>query len=107
MLPLSHYPHNTFITMYHTYGNAWGLSPLGFLGIGLIGGLIFIIVFVLKGYALWHAARRSEKWWLIALLVLNTMGILELIYLIAVVGKWHNFKDNGTPPASPTPTPQG
>ena len=37
---------------------------------------------VLKGYALWHAARGSQKWWFIALLVINTLGILEIVYLV-------------------------
>jgi len=37
---------------------------------------------ILKGYALWHAARNSQKGWFIALLVINTIGILEIIYLI-------------------------
>ncbi|MDP2655067.1 MAG: DUF5652 family protein [bacterium] len=37
---------------------------------------------ILKGYALWHAARGSQKGWFIALLVINTLGILEIIYLI-------------------------
>ncbi len=58
----------------------WGLSILG-----LIVAVWFLISLVLKGYALWNAAKRNEKWWFIALLVVNTMGILELIYLIFVV----------------------
>jgi len=37
---------------------------------------------ILKGFALWHAARGSQKGWFIAVLVINTLGILELIYLI-------------------------
>lgn len=37
---------------------------------------------ILKGYALWHAARNSQKGWFIALLVINTVGILEIVYLI-------------------------
>jgi len=37
---------------------------------------------VLKGYALWYAARGGQKKWFIALLVINTVGILEIIYLI-------------------------
>jgi len=52
-----------------------------------------IISLILKGYSLWEAARRSEKNWFIALLLLNTMGILELYYLYAVVGKWKKIKD--------------
>ena len=38
-----------------------------------------------KALALWHAARRDEKWWFIAMLVINTVGILEICYLIFVV----------------------
>ncbi len=34
-----------------------------------------------KGVALWKAARNEHKWWFIALLVLNTMAILEIIYI--------------------------
>jgi hypothetical protein len=51
------------------------------------GGMIFIIVWslILKGYALWYASRRNEKGWFIALLILNTVGIIEVIYLLAVV----------------------
>jgi Family of unknown function (DUF5652) len=55
---------------------------------GLMLALVpFIIVVVLwtviiKGFALWHSARNSQKWWFIALLVINTVGILEIIYLI-------------------------
>lgn len=37
---------------------------------------------VLKGFALWHAAKNEQKWWFIALLVINTLGILEIVYLI-------------------------
>ena len=34
-----------------------------------------------KGKALWKAARESQKYWFIALLVVNTAGILEIAYL--------------------------
>lgn len=37
-----------------------------------------------KGLALWHAAKRRQPWWFVGLLVINTMGILEIIYLFAV-----------------------
>lgn len=40
-----------------------------------------------KGLALWHAARRGEKYWFIALLIVNTVGILEILYLYAFGGK--------------------
>lgn len=49
----------------------------------------FVLVFILwsivwKGLALWHAARRGEPLWFIALLLINTLGILEIIYLFFV-----------------------
>lgn len=38
---------------------------------------------VIKGFALWHAARRGQPLWFVALLVVNSLGILELVYLLA------------------------
>jgi hypothetical protein len=49
--------------------------------------IVVLVVFwsiVWKGIALWHSARRGEKWWFVALLVINTLGILEIIYLVFV-----------------------
>ncbi|MBI4101642.1 MAG: hypothetical protein HY443_01610 [Candidatus Nealsonbacteria bacterium] len=45
--------------------------------------LLLITAWVIpwKGVALWRAARASEKKWFIALLVLNTLAILEIIYI--------------------------
>lgn len=37
-----------------------------------------------KGLAFWYAARREEKVWYIVLLLVNTAGILEIIYLAFV-----------------------
>jgi len=37
-----------------------------------------------KGTALWHAARKGSSLWFILLLFVNTLGILEIIYLFAV-----------------------
>jgi len=34
-----------------------------------------------KGIALWKAARNGDKAWFIALLILNTIGILEIFYI--------------------------
>ncbi|NTW04947.1 MAG: hypothetical protein HGA27_02350 [Peptococcaceae bacterium] len=35
-----------------------------------------------KGIALWHAARCTQRGWYIALILINTLGILEIIYLV-------------------------
>ncbi len=58
----------------------------------IIGGDIFglvalgIVVWSLpwKGYALWIAAKNNHKWWFVALLILNTVAILEIIYIFAI-----------------------
>jgi len=39
---------------------------------------------VVKGLALWQASQRRQKIWFVALFVVNTFGILELIYLLFV-----------------------
>ncbi|MDO8424493.1 MAG: DUF5652 family protein [bacterium] len=45
--------------------------------------VILLVVWVLpwKGVALWRAARNSQKRWFVALLAVNTMAILEIIYI--------------------------
>ncbi|MCX6788884.1 MAG: DUF5652 family protein [bacterium] len=42
--------------------------------------LIVIWVLIWKGLALWKAARKNDRWWFIALLVINLLGILEIFY---------------------------
>jgi hypothetical protein len=34
-----------------------------------------------KAVALWRAARVNHRWWFIAFLVVNTFGILEILYI--------------------------
>lgn len=46
----------------------------------LWAALVWIIPW--KGVALWRAARNGQKGWFIALLVINTLAILEIIYLL-------------------------
>jgi hypothetical protein len=35
-----------------------------------------------KGIALWYAARNKQLVWYIVLLIVNTVGILEIVYLV-------------------------
>ena len=35
-----------------------------------------------KGLALWRSAKRGDRIWFIVLLLINTLGILEIIYLL-------------------------
>jgi len=43
--------------------------------------LIILWVMPWKGLALWKAARRSEKWWFVVLLIVNTLAVLEILYI--------------------------
>jgi len=45
--------------------------------------LIIVVVWSLfwKGLALWSAAKRNDKSWFVVLLILNTVGLVEIVYL--------------------------
>ena len=43
--------------------------------------LLVIWELVWKGLALWKAARHNQSGWFVALLIINTVGILEILYL--------------------------
>ncbi len=45
-------------------------------------GPLALLDLVLKGFALWRAAKRGQQVWFIALLVVNSLGILPAIYLL-------------------------
>ncbi len=34
-----------------------------------------------KGVALWKAGKRHDTWWFVALLIVNTLGILDILYI--------------------------
>ncbi|MEK7109157.1 MAG: DUF5652 family protein [Patescibacteria group bacterium] len=86
--------------MYNNWGNwgggdgQWGMMSAGWGGNewvlwALVIAAPFIVLAILwsvfwKGLALWHAARRGQYWWFLIILFVNTLGILELIYLFVV-----------------------
>lgn len=45
--------------------------------------LLLIVLWTLpwKGVALWKSARNKQTGWFIALLIFNTLAILEIIYI--------------------------
>lgn len=49
--------------------------------------LVLLVLWSLfwKGLALWHAAKQNHSWWFMALLVVNTLGLLEMGYLFFVL----------------------
>jgi len=52
--------------------------------------LVLIWSVVWKGLALWKAARRGANVWFVVLLVVNTVGILEILYLYVFSKKSHS-----------------
>ena len=57
--------------------NQWGI-PLWAM---FILGLIFIWSYIWKLLALWKSARKGSVVWFIALALINTVGILEILYI--------------------------
>jgi len=43
--------------------------------------IILIWSFIWKGLALWKAARKNSIVWFVVLLLVNTLGILEILYI--------------------------
>ena len=68
----------------------WHNYPIFFLTPGekILLALVVIWSLIWKGVALWKAARNSDTAWYIILLIVNTVGILEIIYIV-----WLYFKD--------------
>jgi len=46
--------------------------------IGILALVVWTMVW--KGLALWGSAKNGHKIWFIALLILNTAGLLEIVY---------------------------
>ena len=67
--------------MMWNYNQNFPFGMMGWQGLWFITPLL-VLEIVLKGFALWRAARKEEQWWFVALLVLNTAGILPAIYLL-------------------------
>ena len=68
-------------------GNVQGLPQLSGWSILAIVAVV-IWTFAWKGLALWKAARLSHRNWFIALLILNTFSIVEIIYIYFVAKKF-------------------
>lgn len=55
--------------------------------------LAFIWSLIWKGLAMWRAATSKQKNWFIVLLVINTFGILEIVYLFRFAKKKMTIKE--------------
>ncbi|PIZ93934.1 MAG: hypothetical protein CO029_05000 [Candidatus Magasanikbacteria bacterium CG_4_9_14_0_2_um_filter_41_10] len=73
---------NTFSHSYMAGGSGFGFGVGGY-NQGFFGFLAIVMIWSLvwKAFALWKAARRGDSVWFAVLLVLNTVGIAEILYL--------------------------
>ena len=44
-------------------------------------GILMFWVFPWKAVALWKSARNGHIWWFLAILFINTLAILEILYI--------------------------
>jgi len=59
----------------------FGGTPMFGVGGGVLVAILVVWTLYWKYHALWHAAKHNKKGWFLALLVINTVGILEILYL--------------------------
>ena len=59
--------------------NSFVPTFLPLIAIAFFALMIWSVVW--KGIALWKAARWGDTYWFIALLAINTVGILEILYI--------------------------
>jgi hypothetical protein len=62
----------------HWASPVWG--PILIFG-GVIIAVAVVWSLVWKGMALWKAARNGDTAWFVVLLIVNTVGILEILYI--------------------------
>ena len=91
--------------MENLYAN---LGGMGLYGPGWEGGLAAVIAtpFILlalvwtlcwKFQALWYAAKHDHKKWFVVLLVVNTLGILEILYLYVFAKRMPGHDEKSVP----------
>jgi len=44
--------------------------------------VLLLVVMLLKGLALWRSARKGQNVWFWVFIFVNTVGILEMVYLL-------------------------
>jgi hypothetical protein len=77
---------------YSRWQMPWGVMPFSAMfGMFMVGTFFFLLVvwsLAWKGMALWKAARAGHRGWFVALLLINTVGILEILYIYVLSKKF-------------------
>lgn len=81
------------------------LSYLAWYNVGMVQYLlehkevaILLIVWTLlwKGFALWRASRMNHKYWFVAIFIINTFGLLDILYIYVFSKKSSDKAEAGT-----------
>jgi len=56
----------------------YSFAMLALLGVFMVWSIVW------KAIALWFAARDGKPWWFAALWIINTAGLLEILYIFVV-----------------------
>ncbi len=54
----------------------------------LVIAVVLVWSLIWKGLGLWKAAGLRQKYWFLAILIVNSFGILEIVYLLTVAPKY-------------------
>jgi hypothetical protein len=66
----------------------WGVEVLADGSVVYSVWLVLILVFLMlwelvwKGLGMWRAGRKNQPVWFVLILILNTLGILPIVYLV-------------------------
>ena len=71
---------------YSDFYNIFAGSIANSLGISVGAAIVLLTIIGLwslmwKGLALWKSSKRNQLVWFVVLLVINTVGILEILYI--------------------------
>ncbi len=65
------------------------------LQVNIIIAILVVWTIIWKIYSLWLAAKHNHKRWFVAIMILNTIGILEIFYIIKIAKKnWAEVKED-------------
>lgn len=68
---------------------SWNNPVTGLLALAVLWSLVW------KAVALWKAARNGHVWWYVAMVVINTLGLLEILYIF-IFSNWGKKPATGT-----------
>ncbi|MDO8487582.1 MAG: DUF5652 family protein [Candidatus Curtissbacteria bacterium] len=70
-----------------------GMNLQGNYALNILFALSFVWSTAWKGLGLWNAAKNKQQYWFVAMLIINTLGILEIVYLFRFATKRLTIKE--------------